>query len=69
MMVDRKLYAIIDLPIAKIEIKEKLNLSDMKVKLDHHADDANYNECWRRSGLLLCPHYAWCRLGGHKKEI
>jgi tricorn protease len=42
-------YAIIDLPIAKIEIKEKLNLSDMKVKLDHHAEWMQiYNECWRQ---------------------
>ena len=42
-------YAIIDLPTAKLEIKDKLNLSDMKVKLDHHAEWTQiYNECWRQ---------------------
>jgi tricorn protease len=42
-------YAIIDLPTAKLDIKEKLNLSDMKVKLDHHAEWMQiYNECWRQ---------------------
>ncbi len=42
-------YAIIDLPKAKIEIKDKLDLSDMKVKLDHHAEWMQiYNECWRQ---------------------
>ncbi|MCX6122098.1 MAG: PDZ domain-containing protein [Ignavibacteriales bacterium] len=44
-----KSYAIIDLPTAKIEIKEKLDLSDMKVKLDHHSEWTQiYNECWRQ---------------------
>ncbi|RPI01904.1 MAG: protease, partial [Ignavibacteriae bacterium] len=44
-----KSYAIIDLPAAKIEVKEKLDLSDMKVKLDHHAEWMQiYNECWRQ---------------------
>ena len=42
-------YAIIDLPTAKLEIKDKLDLSDMKVKLDHHAEWTQiYNECWRQ---------------------
>jgi tricorn protease len=42
-------YAIVDLPAAKLEIKDKLNLSDMKVKLDHHAEWLQiYNECWRQ---------------------
>jgi tricorn protease len=42
-------YAIIDLPTAKIEIKEKLNLSDMKVQLDRRAEWTQiYNEAWRQ---------------------
>jgi len=42
-------YAIIDLPTAKIEIKDKLNLSDMKVKVDHHAEwNQIFNEAWRQ---------------------
>jgi len=42
-------YAIIDLPTSKIEIKEKLNLSDMKVQLDRRAEWAQiFNESWRQ---------------------
>jgi tricorn protease len=42
-------YAILDLPLQKVEIKEKLNLSDMKVKLDRHAEwNEIFNECWRQ---------------------
>ncbi len=42
-------YAIIDLPTSKIEIKDKLNLSDMKVKVDHHAEWSQiFNEAWRQ---------------------
>lgn len=42
-------YAIIDLPSAKIDAKEKLNLSDMKVTLDKHAEWTQiFNECWRQ---------------------
>jgi tricorn protease len=42
-------YAIIDLPTAKIDIKEKLNLSDMKVQLNRRAEWKQiYYECWRQ---------------------
>jgi len=42
-------YAIIDLPTSKIDIKDKLNLSDMKVVLDRHAEWTQiFNECWRQ---------------------
>lgn len=42
-------YAIIDLPSAKIEIKEKLSLADLKVKLDRQAEWRQiYNEVWRQ---------------------
>jgi tricorn protease len=42
-------FAIIDLPSAKIEMKDKLNLSDMKVTLDKQAEwNQMYNECWRQ---------------------
>jgi tricorn protease len=42
-------YSIIDLPSGKIDAKEKLNLSDMKVVLDRKAEwQQIYNECWRQ---------------------
>jgi tricorn protease len=42
-------YAIIDLPSAKIEIKDRLNLADMKVNLDRRAEwNQIYRECWRQ---------------------
>jgi tricorn protease len=42
-------YAILDLPTSKIEMKEKLNLSDMKVKLDRRAEwNQIFTECWRQ---------------------
>jgi tricorn protease len=43
-------YAIIDLPTAKIDTKDKtLNLSDMKLKRDRHAEWSQiFNECWRQ---------------------
>jgi tricorn protease len=42
-------YAIIDLPTSKIEIKDKLNLADMKVIVDHHAEwNQIYHEAWRQ---------------------
>ncbi len=47
----KKTYAIIDLPKAKIKIKDesKLKLKDMQVHLDHHAEwQQIYTECWRQ---------------------
>lgn len=42
-------YAIIDLPSSKIEIKDKLSLSDMKMNLDRYAEWKQiFNECWRQ---------------------
>ncbi|MDD8017686.1 MAG: PDZ domain-containing protein [Bacteroidota bacterium] len=42
-------FAIIDLPTSKIEMKDKLNLSDMKMKLDRRAEWSQiFNECWRQ---------------------
>ncbi len=42
-------YAIIDVPTAKIEIKEKLNLSDMTVTLDRRAEwNQIFQESWRQ---------------------
>ncbi len=41
-------YVIIDLPTSKIEVKEKLDLSDMKMQLDRRAEwDQIFAECWR----------------------
>ncbi len=43
-------YAIVDLPTAKIETKDKtLSLADLKVQLDRHAEWSQiYAECWRQ---------------------
>jgi tricorn protease len=42
-------YAIIDLPTGKIEVKDKLNLSDLKVQLDRRAEwHQIFVECWRQ---------------------
>lgn len=42
-------YAIIDLPKGKIEIKDKLNLSGMEMRLDRHAEwNQIFNEAWRQ---------------------
>ena len=51
-------FAIIDLPGAKIEIKDKLDLSDLKVTLDRRAEwQQIYNECWRQMrDFMFDPH-------------
>jgi len=42
-------YAIVDLPSTKPNISERLNLSDMKFKVDRDAEwQQIYNECWRQ---------------------
>jgi tricorn protease len=42
-------YAIIDLPSSKVDMKEKLDLSDMKVKLDRRAEwNQIFAESWRQ---------------------
>ena len=42
-------YAIMDLPSSKIEIKERLNLSDMKINLDRKQEwEQIFNESWRQ---------------------
>jgi tricorn protease len=42
-------YAIIDLPTAKIDIKDRLNLSDLKVTLDRKAEwNQIFHESWRQ---------------------
>lgn len=44
-----KSYYIIDLPKAKIELKDKLDLSSLEVNLDRRAEWTQiYNECWRQ---------------------
>ena len=65
-----KSYAIIDLPTAKLEIKEKLDLSDMKVKLDHHAEWMQiYNECWRQMrDFFFAPNMNGVDWAGIKKK-
>src|SRR5262249_13436665 len=45
----RKDYAILDLPKAKIELKDKLKLEGMDMRLDHRAEWKQiFNECWRQ---------------------
>jgi tricorn protease len=42
-------YYLIDLPQQKLDLKEKLNLSDMKMTLDHYAEwQQIFNESWRQ---------------------
>ena len=42
-------YGIIDMPQSKVEVKDRLNLSDLKMKLDRHAEWIQiFNECWRQ---------------------
>ena len=42
-------YAILDLPVAKIDVKERLDLSGLKVNLDRKAEWSQiFNECWRQ---------------------
>ena len=42
-------YAIVDLPTAKLEIKDKLSFSGLELNLDRHAEWAQiYDECWRQ---------------------
>jgi tricorn protease len=42
-------FSIIDLPTAKIEAKETLDLGDLKVRLDRRAEwEQMYQECWRQ---------------------
>jgi tricorn protease len=44
-----KEYAIIDLPTAKIELKDKLSFAGLEMNLDRHAEWAQiYDECWRQ---------------------
>lgn len=44
-----KQYAIIDLPTAKLELKEFLKISGMEMMLDRHAEWKQiYNETWRQ---------------------
>ncbi|MGA9120292.1 MAG: PDZ domain-containing protein [Bacteroidota bacterium] len=53
-----KSYAIIDLPTSHVDLKEPLNLADMKVNLDLHAEwNQIFHECWRQMrDFLFDPH-------------
>ncbi|MBN1569831.1 MAG: PD40 domain-containing protein [Acidobacteria bacterium] len=42
-------YSIVDLPIGKMDLSERLNLADLKFNLDREAEWKQiYNECWRQ---------------------
>ena len=51
-------YAIIDLPTGKIEMKEHLDLGNMKVTLDRRAEwNQIFHECWRQMrDFVYDPH-------------
>ena len=42
-------YALIELPVSKIEVKDKLSLDGLEMRVDRHAEWLQiYNECWRQ---------------------
>jgi tricorn protease len=42
-------YSIVDLPAGKLDLSEKLNVADMRVILDRHAEwNQIFGECWRQ---------------------
>jgi tricorn protease len=42
-------YAIIEVPSAKIDLKDLLSLNGMRIQLDRHAEwNQMFNECWRQ---------------------
>jgi len=51
-------YAIMDTPTGRIEMKDKLNLSEMKIQLDRQAEwHQIFAECWRQMrDFLFDPH-------------
>jgi tricorn protease len=51
-------YAIIDIPSSRIELKDHLNLADMKIQLDRHAEwNQIFSECWRQMrDFLFAPN-------------
>jgi len=60
-------YAIIDLPTSRIEVKDRLNLSDMKVTLDRRAEwNQIFAESWRQMrDFLFDPnlhHVDWAAM-------
>jgi len=49
LVLQNKSYAVIDVPKAKIEIKDTLKLDDLQVRLNRRAEWRQiYNECWRQ---------------------
>jgi tricorn protease len=59
LVASKETFAIVDLPTAKIDPKDKtLNLSDLKVQLDRHAEWSQiYAECWRQMrDFVYDPH-------------
>jgi tricorn protease len=51
-------FSILDLPGGKIDAKDKLDLGELKVRLDRHAEwDQIYRECWRQMrDFVYDPH-------------
>lgn len=49
LVVKKKQYAVIDLPKSKVEIKEPMDLSGLKVWVNRKAEwEEIFNECWRQ---------------------
>jgi len=51
-------FAIVDLPSAKLDIKDRLDLGDLKLTLDRPAEWSQiYHECWRQMrDFVFDPH-------------
>jgi tricorn protease len=51
-------FAIIDLPTSRIEVKDRLDLKEIKVSLDRKAEwEQIYRECWRQMrDFMYDPH-------------
>jgi tricorn protease len=63
-------YAIIDLPKARVEIKDTLDLSGMEVALDRRAEWTQiFNECWRQlRDFLYVPNMHGVDWDGMRKR-
>ncbi|MEK9138125.1 MAG: PDZ domain-containing protein, partial [Bacteroidota bacterium] len=67
-------YYIIDLPTGKIDAKDKLSLSDMKMVLDRRAEwNQIFNECWRQMrDFMFDPnlhHVDWPKVRSAYEEL
>jgi tricorn protease len=67
-------YAIVDLPMGRLELSERLNLSDLKFNLDRAAEWKQiYNECWRQMrDFFYAPNMHgvdWAKVRGNYEPL